>query len=76
MEEARLFLFLYFFCIKRWLCVKVPQKIDYKKQEMRTLVPTSGPSCPSDKFAVFSLLLQVDKQAAGLVKFAALSILL
>ncbi len=34
-----------------------------KKQKMHTLVPTSGPSCPSDKFVVLSIILQAGEQA-------------
>ena len=40
-----------------------------KKQKMHTLVPTSGPSCPSDKFVVLSIILQAGEQAEVLVAF-------
>ena len=41
-----------------------------KKQKMHTLAPTSGPSCPSDKFVVLSIILQAGEQAEVLVAFS------
>ncbi len=37
---------------------------------MHTLVLTSGPTCPSDKFVVSSIILQAGEQAEVLVAFS------